>query len=84
VEEELRRLIGQQVPIKTKTGGRVLDYVNDVQPGVLILATNVDGTGRRTVMAIDAIESFTTSGAAVKGGASTAGAADTPNWMKTE
>ena len=85
MEEELRKLIGQQVPIKTKTGGRVLDYVNDVQPGVLIMATNVDGTGRRTVMAIDSIESFTTGGAAVGGDASAAGAAtDTPNWMKTE
>ena len=82
MEEELRKLIGRQVPIKTKTGGRVLDYINDVQPGVLILATNVDGTGRRTVMAIDSIESFTTGATAVEGGA--AADADTPNWMKTE
>ena len=84
MEEELQKLIGQQVPIKTKTGGRVLDYINDVQPGVLILCTNVDGTGRRTVIAIDSIESFTTGGAAIEGGASAAAGADKPNWMKTE
>ena len=53
MEEELQKFIGQQVPIKTKTGGRLLEYINDVQPGVVILATNVDGTGRRTVVAIE-------------------------------
>ena len=83
MEEELRKLIGQQVPMKTKTGGRLLDFINDVQPGVVILATNVDGTGRRTVLAIDSIESFTTGGAALKSGAAAADA-DKPNWMKTE
>ena len=83
MEEELQKLVGQQVPIKTKTGGRLLDYITGVQPGVVILSTNPDGTGRRTVIAIDSIESFTTGGAAV---ASDAGAAeaDKPNWMKTE
>ena len=75
MEEELAKLIGQQVPIKTKTGGRFLDYVNGVAPGVLIMATNADGSGRKTVLAIDSIESFTV------GGTSTgdSGAA-APNW----
>jgi hypothetical protein len=77
VEEELEKLRGQQVPIKTKTGGRILDYVFEVRPGVLILATAADGTGRRTVMSIDSIESFTTGGAAA---ADTSGAK--PNWMQ--
>lgn len=76
VEEELKKLIGQQVPIKTKTGGRFLDYVIEVAPGVLILGTNADGSGRRTVVSVDSIESFTV------GGPSTAGAGGaTPNWM---
>ena len=84
MEEELQKFIGQQVPIKTKTGGRLLEYVNDVQPGVVILATNVDGTGRRTVIAIDSIESFTTGAAAAEGGSGGAAGAEKPNWMKTE
>ena len=84
MEEELRKFIGQQIPIKTKTGGRLLEYVNDVQPGVVILATHVDGTGRRTVIAIDSIESFTTGAAAAEGDSGGAAAAEKPNWMKTE
>jgi len=76
VEEELKKLIGQQVPIKTKTGGRFMDYVTGVAPGVVILGTNADGTGRRTVMALDSIESFTTGAGAGEG----TGAAK-PNWM---
>ncbi len=85
MEEELQKFIGQQVPIKTKTGGRLLEYVNDVQPGVAILCTNVDGSGRRTVIAIDSIESFTTGGAGAEdGGGSGAAAAAKPNWKKTE
>ncbi len=82
MEEELQSFIGQQVPIKTKTGGRFLDYVTGVQPGVVILGTNADGTGRRTVLAVDSIESFTTGGAGGEDGASAG--ADKPNWMKTE
>lgn len=77
MEEELKKLIGQQVPIKTKTGGRFLDYVTAVGPGVLILGTNADGSGRRTVVAIDSIESFTTGGAATAGSTATA----RPNWV---
>lgn len=78
MEEELKKLIGQQVPIKTKTGGRILDYVFGVNPGVLILATNADGTGRRTVLSLDSIESFTVGGA----GADSAGSGGArPNWM---
>ncbi len=87
MEEELQRFIGQQVPIKTKTGGRLLEYVNDVKGGVAILCTNVDGTGRRTVIAIDSIESFTTGAQAAESDSTAAGAAPAaqkPNWMKTE
>ena len=76
MEEELKKLIGQQVPIKTKTGGRFMDFVTGVAPGVVILGTNADGTGRRTVMSLDSIESFTTGAGSVEGG----GAAK-PNWM---
>ena len=82
MEEELQKLLGQQVPIKTRTGGRCLDYIAEVNHGVVVLTTNTDGTGRRTVLAIDCIESFTTGGAAT--GGSAASAAETPNWMKTE
>ena len=77
MEEELKKLIGQQVPIKTKTGGRFLDYVIEVNPGVLILGTNADGSGRRTVISVDSIESFTTGGPAT----ATATSAAKPNWM---
>jgi hypothetical protein len=80
VEEELKKLIGQQVPLKTKTGGRFLDFVCGINPGVVILATNADGSGRRTVMAIDSIESFTTGGAATESG----GGPAKPNWMPEE
>ena len=69
MEEELQQLRGQQVPIKTKTGGRFLDYIWEVKPGVVVLATNADGTGRKTCLAVSAIESFTTGGAAAAGGA---------------
>ncbi|MCH7826098.1 MAG: hypothetical protein IH849_14975 [Acidobacteria bacterium] len=82
MEEELQKLIGQQVPIKTRTGGRCLDYINEVKHGVVVLTTNTDGTGRRTVLAVDCIESFTTGALATSSGA--ASAATTPNWMKTE
>lgn len=77
MEEELKKLIGQQVPIKTKTGGRFLDYIFGVNPGVLILATNADGTGRRTVVSVDSIESFTVGGADAGG----SGGGARPNWM---
>jgi len=80
MEEELKKLIGQQVPIKTKTGGRFLDIVFGVNPGVVILSTNADGSGRRTVVSVDSIESFTTGGAAVESSAAGA-AAPRPNWM---
>ena len=73
MEEELAKLIGQQMPLKTKTGGRHLDYIADVRPGVVILSTNPDGSGRKTVLAIDCIESFTTGGPEVAGGSA-------PNW----
>ena len=80
MEEELKKLIGQQVPIKTKTGGRVMDFIFGVNPGVVILSTNADGTGRRTVMSLDSIESFTVGGGAVpESGAGSA--APRPNWM---
>ena len=79
MEEELKKLIGQQVPIKTKTGGRFMDYVTGVAPGVVILGTNADGSGRRTVMSLDSIESFTIGGT----GGDAAGAAK-PNWMPAE
>jgi hypothetical protein len=80
MEEELKKLIGTQVPIKTKTGGRFLDYVVGVAPGVAILATNPDGSGRRTVMALDSIESFTIGGADGVSGT----AAARPNWMPAQ
>jgi len=73
VEEELQKLIGQQVPLKTKTGGRLLEYIFQVRPGAVVLTTNADGSGRTTVLAIDGIESFTT------GGPEATGAAQ-PNW----
>jgi ferredoxin-fold anticodon binding domain-containing protein len=73
VEEELQKLIGRQVPIKTRTGGRHLDYVNQVKPGIVILTTNADGSGRVTILAMDCIESFTAGGA---GGGDSA----SPNW----
>lgn len=76
MEEELKKLIGQQVPIKTKTGGRFMDYVTGVAPGVVILGTHADGTGRRTVMAVDSIESFTTGGTTTTAGSGAAA----PNW----
>ena len=59
--EELAKFRGQQVPIKTKTGGRHLDYIWEVSPSTVILCTNADGSGLKTVLALDAIESFTTS-----------------------
>ena len=72
MEEELQKLQGQQVPIKTTTGGRHLDFIWEVHPGVVILSTNGDGSGRKTVLALNSIESFTTGG----GGESAA----SPNW----
>ncbi len=61
--EELAKFRGQQVPIKTKTGGRHLDYIWEVSPSAVILCTNEDGSGLKTVLSLDAIESFTTGGA---------------------
>ncbi len=91
MEQELQKLIGQQVPIKTRTGGRIMDYIAEVHPGVVILATNADGTGRRTLLAIDCIESVTAGGPGAAGaaagtaaGTSAAAAAPRPNWMPTE
>ena len=69
MEKELLKLVGQQVPIKTRTGGRMMDYIAEVHPDVVILATNADGTGRRTLLALDCIESVTTGGPANGGGA---------------
>ena len=60
MNEELRKIVGQQIPIKTRSGSRHLDYVVEVKDDVVILATNQDGSGRRTVLAIREIESFTT------------------------
>jgi hypothetical protein len=52
--------VGQQIPIKTRSGNRHLEYVNEVQADVVILTTNADGSGKRTVLAISEVESFTT------------------------
>lgn len=60
MNEELQKLRGQQIPIKTRSGARHLDYVFEVKDDVVILATNPDGTGRRTILALAEIESFTT------------------------
>jgi hypothetical protein len=88
VETELRKLIGQQVPIKTRTGGRMMDYIAEVGAGVVILATNADGTGRRTVLSLDCVESVTTgTGTGVPADAGTPAAAakpPRPNWMPVE
>ena len=78
MEEELQKVRGQQIPIKTKTGGRHLDYISEVRPGVLILCTNADGTGRKTILALNAIESFTCGGG--DGGDGTAAA----NWKPSQ
>ena len=67
MEEELQKLLRQQVPIKTQNGGRFMDYVWEVKPGVVILATNADGSGRKTVLAVSAIESFTAGAAGADG-----------------
>jgi ferredoxin-fold anticodon binding domain-containing protein len=76
VEEELQKVVGRQVPIKTRTGGRHLDFINEVRPGVVVLTTNADGSGRVTILAVDCIESFTAGGAS----GSADGAA--PNWKQ--
>ena len=60
MNEELEKILGQQIPIKTRSGSRHLDYIVEVKGDVVILATNQDGTGRRTILAIGEIESFTT------------------------
>jgi ferredoxin-fold anticodon binding domain-containing protein len=60
VNEELLKTLGQQLPIKTRSGSRHLDYVVDVKDDVVVLATNQDGSGRRTILALREIESFTT------------------------
>jgi ferredoxin-fold anticodon binding domain-containing protein len=59
VNEELQRIIGQQIPIKTRSGNRHLEYIHEVKDDVVILTTNQDGSGKRTVLAIREIESFT-------------------------
>jgi ferredoxin-fold anticodon binding domain-containing protein len=59
VNEELQKILGQQIPIKTRSGSRHLDYIVEVKDDVVILATNPDGTGRRTILALSEIESFT-------------------------
>ena len=69
--EELEKYRGQQVPIKTKTGGRHLDFIWEVSPSAVILCTNADGSGLKTVLSLDAIESFTTG----QGGAGATGPA---------
>ena len=60
MNEELLKILGQQIPIKTRSGSRHLDYIVEVKDDVVILATNPDGTGRRTILALREIESFTT------------------------
>lgn len=86
MEKELQKLIGQQVPIKTRTGGRMMEYIVGVQADVVILATNPDGTGRRTLLALDCIESVTTggAGATAAAGAAAGAAAPRPNWMPAQ
>ncbi len=59
MNEELQKILGQQIPIKTRSGSRHLDYIVEVKDDVVILATNPDGTGRRTILALSEIESFT-------------------------
>lgn len=76
MEKELQKLVGQQVPIKTRTGGRMMEYITEVHADVVVLATNADGSGRRTLLALDCIESVTTGGAGAPGAA-----AAKPNWM---
>ena len=66
--EELVKFKGQQVPIKTKTGGRHLDYIWEVTASAVVLCTNADGSGLKTVLALDAIESFTTGQSGLGGG----------------
>ena len=59
MNEELRKILGQQVPIKTRSGSRHIEYIVEVKDDVVILCTNPDGTGKRTILAIGEIESFT-------------------------
>jgi len=59
MNEELRKSLGQQIPIKTRSGSRHLDYIVEVKDDIVILATNPDGSGRRTILALSEIESFT-------------------------
>jgi len=63
MNEELEKLEGRKVPIRTRSGGKILDHVYEVKDDVVVLATNADGSGRRTVLAISEIESFTFGGA---------------------
>ena len=85
VEQELAKLIGQQVPIKTRTGGRMMDFIFEVHPVVVVLTTNADGTGRRTLLSVDCIESVTFGGPGAATAAAATGAAAVaaprPNWM---
>lgn len=69
MNEELQKLEGQKVPIKTRSGGKFLDHVYEVKDDVVILSTNADGSGRRTVLALGEIESFTLGGGMESGGA---------------
>lgn len=59
MKRELEALVGQQVPIRTRSGSRFMDYIHDVKDDVVILTTNPDGTGRQTILAIGGIESVT-------------------------
>ena len=45
MNEELRKSLRQQLPIKTRSGSRHLDYIVEVKDDIVILATNPDGTG---------------------------------------
>ena len=65
MNEELKKMVGQQIPIKTRSGNRHLEYIHEVKENVVILTTNEDGSGKRTTLAISEIESFTTSVQAV-------------------
>ena len=59
MNEELQKLVGQQVPIKTRSGNRHLEFIHEVKDDVVILTTHQDGSGKRTTLAISEIESFT-------------------------
>ena len=68
MNEELLKYVGQQVPIKTRSGNRILEYIIEVKEDAVILATNPDGSGKRTVLAMGEIESFTVTAQAATSG----------------